>query len=239
MDAHAALAAAATLVAFAFGLSTLERWLDRRAPHHGAWTTALFLFAAASGALWGGAAFGWDEAWFRRFYLFGAIVNVPYLALGTVLLAGGVRARRWAPPVVHAFALFSTGVMTVAPLTSSLPPEGLPQGSDVLGPLPRVLAVVGSSVGATVVVAGAAWSVARLRRRPGTRRLAAANAVIATGTLVLGAGGLFNSVLDEMDAFAVSLVAGVTLLFAGFLLTNPVRPPLRLAQDLAPEQRSG
>ncbi|MCA1692898.1 MAG: hypothetical protein LC733_12135, partial [Actinobacteria bacterium] len=42
--------------------------------------------------------------------------------------------------------------------------------------------------------------------------------LIALGTLVLGTGGLFNSVLDEMEAFAVTLVVGITLIFAGFLL---------------------
>src|SRR3954447_15543176 len=115
MSLHLALAAAATLLALAFAFCTLERWLDRRKPHEAAWTAALFLFAAASTALWAGAAFGWNGLWFRLFYLFGAIVNVPYLALGTVyLLADGRVAQRVAIGV-HAFALFSAGVLVVAP----------------------------------------------------------------------------------------------------------------------------
>ena len=89
MNGDLALAAAATLVAFAFALSTLERWLDRRKPHEAAWTVALFLFAGASAALWGGAAFGWNGLWFRLFFLLGAVINVPYLALGTVYLLFG------------------------------------------------------------------------------------------------------------------------------------------------------
>jgi hypothetical protein len=228
MNAHLALAAAAALIALAFGLSTFERWLDRRKPHEAAWTSALLLFAAASVALWGGVAFGWNGVWFRLFYLFGAIVNVPYLALGTVLLLGGRRARQWGPPIVHAFAFFAAGVVAAAPFDGPVPRTTLPQGSDVFGPLPRVLAAVGSGFAATVIVGGAVWSAARLVRRTATRRLALANTLIAAGTVVLGAGGLLNSVLDEMDGFAVSLVAGVTLLFAGFLLTHPVppRPPM-------------
>jgi hypothetical protein len=49
--------------------------------------------------------------------------------------------------------------------------------------------------------------------------------VIALGTLVLGASGLLNSVLGQMEGFAVTLTVGITLLFAGFLATNarPVR----------------
>ena len=40
------------------------------------------------------------------------------------------------------------------------------------------------------------------------------------GTLVLSAGGLLNSVVDEMDGFAISLVVGISIIFVGFLLTN-------------------
>lgn len=228
MNLHLALAASAAIISFAFALSTLERWLDRRRPHEAAWTAALFLFTAAAVALLAGVAMGWNALSFRCFYLFGAIVNVPYLGLGTVWLLGEARWGRPATAVVHAFALFAAGVLTVAPLTGPIPADRLPQGSDVFGPLPRVLAAVGSALPATVIVVGAVWSAARLARRRSTRRIALANVLIAAGTLVLGAGGVLNSVMDEMDGFAVSLVAGIVLLFAGFLLTNePRRATLR------------
>ncbi len=71
-------------------------------------------------------------------------------------------------------------------------------------------------------------------RRPATAipagRLAAANLLIAAGTLVLSAGGLLNSVVDEMNAFAISLVVGIAVIFAGFLLTMagaPTTPDIR------------
>ena len=231
MSTHLALAAAATLLALAFGLCTLERWLERRKPHEAAWTAALFLFAAASTALWAGAAFGWNGLWFRLFYLFGAIVNVPYLALGTVYLLADRRVAHRVAVGVHAFAAFSAGVLAVAPLTSPIRPATLPQGSDVFGALPRILAAAGSGVAALVIVAGAAWSAVRLARRRSTRRLAFANALIAAGTVILGAGGILNSVLDEMDGFAVSLVAGISVIFAGFLLTNaPRRQTMRVVE---------
>ncbi|MEY2420099.1 MAG: hypothetical protein QOI95_166 [Acidimicrobiaceae bacterium] len=231
MSTHLALAAAATLLALAFALCTLERWLDRRKPHEAAWTVALFLFAAASTALWAGAAFGWNELWFRLFYLFGAIVNVPYLALGTVYLLADRRIAQRVAIGVHAFTMFSAGVVAVAPFTAPVGGSTLPQGSDVFGAAPRVLAAAGSGVAALVIVAGAVWSAVRLARRRSTRRLALANALIAVGTVILGAGGILNSVLDEMDGFAVSLVAGITVIFAGFLLTNaPQRTTMRVVE---------
>jgi hypothetical protein len=113
-------------------------------------------------------------------------------------------------------------------MRAEVPAHRLPQGSEVFGPLPRILAAVASAGGALVVLGGAVWSAWRLRAgagrtRPGGGRLALANGLIALGTLVLGASGLLNSVLGEMEGFAVTLTAGITILFLGFLVTNPRR----------------
>ena len=52
------------------------------------------------------------------------------------------------------------------------------------------------------------------------------NALIAVGTLILGASGLLNGRLGASKAFAVTLTIGVTVLFAGFLVatSSPRRP---------------
>ncbi len=44
-----------------------------------------------------------------------------------------------------------------------------------------------------------------------------------------------NSVLDEMEAFAATLLVGIALLFAGFLVATTARPPRPVA---APGQAS-
>lgn len=213
---HTALATAASLVALAFSLSTFERWLARRRPHELAWSVALGMFSLASGALAAGAALGWTGPTFRLFYLFGAIANVPFLALGTVYLLGRRRTADVCAVAVVVLFAFAAGVVAVAPFTAPLPRTELARGSEVFGPLPRILAASASGVGAVVVIAGAVWSAARVR----TARMVVANSLIALGTVVTGASGLLNSVLDEMDGFAVTLVAGITLLFAGFLVAT-------------------
>ena len=231
---ESALAAAATLVAVAFAMSTFERWLARKQRHELAWTFALGMFAAGAAFLWIGASTGWTLPVFRGFYLFGAIVNVPVLAAGTVYLLAGKRAGdRWAASVALA-AAFAAGVMLVAPAHPIVDAHHLPQGSDVFGVLPRVMAAVGSAGGALVVLAGAVWSAWRYRRG----RMLWSNALIATGTLVLGASGLLNSVLGEMEAFAVTLLAGVVLLYSGFLvaITTPRPQALPAGPVEAPSQ---
>lgn len=234
-----ALAAATTLLSLAFALSTLERWADRRRPHHLAWTVSLVLFAGASAAQWAGAAMGWGPISFRLFYLLGPILSVPFLALGTIyLLAERQRADRWAA-IISLLGAFGAGVVLVAPLSGAIDPGRLPQGSDVFGAAPRMLAAIASGAGATVLIGGAAVSIVRLVRRRGSGRLVAANALIALGTLALSAAGLLNSVVDEMVAFSIAHVVGITLVFAGFLATNaPRTAALRAVRPPASAQRS-
>lgn len=228
-----ALAATATLVSLAFAGATFERWLVRRRPHEAAWTVSLVFFAAGSAALWLATSRGWDAVSFRAFYLFGGVLNVPFLALGTVYL---LAARRVADRVAVGLGLaaaFAAGVVAVAPLTAPVDASSFPAGKEHFGVLPRVFAGVGSGVAALVLVVGALWSAARLvrgRSRPGrpstvpAGRLAAANLLIALGTLIISAKTLFEGLGDEETAFAAALATGIVVLFVGFLLTGTSRP---------------
>ena len=228
----AALAAAATVVALAFTLLLFERWRARRRRHEAAWTVSLALFTVASGALWVGAAAGWSAATFRVFFLFGAVLNVPWLALGTVELLAG---ERWGRPTrawLVAFSAFAAGIMLETPLKAQVPAHDLPQGRQLFGVLPRVLAAVCSGGAALVVIGGALWSAWRLwrgRSRTSTaapvpvavmRGLAGGNVLIALGTLVLSASGTLNGRLGAEKAFAVTLTVGIVVLFAGFLVAT-------------------
>ncbi len=235
---NAALAASATLVAVAFSLSTLDRWLRRRRPHELAWSISLALFAVGSLALWWAEATGWSLGSFRVFYLAGAVLNVPWLALGTVyLLAGdrvGNRVRWW---LVFLSGL-TVGIVLFAPTKTGVSGNELPTGKDVFGVAPRVLAAVGSGVAALVIIAGALWSAWRVWRgrvpslgaartvaAPG--RLALGNVVIAVGTLVLSASGSLAGRLGKDRAFAVTLLLGIAALFVGFLVASARPAPQR------------
>lgn len=209
-------AASAAVIALAFATLTFKRWIAKRRRHELAWSVSLAMFAFASAVMAVGSAGKWNGIEFRLFFLFGAILNVPFLALGTAYLLGGERrGDRWAI-VVALWSAFSVGVLVAAPLTHSLPPHRLAQGSAVFGLLPQVLAAVGSGVGALVVIAGAVWS--GIHRRGG--RMLAANVLIAVGTTLSGMSGLLNSVLDQMTGFAVMLALGVSVIFAGFLVAT-------------------
>ena len=249
MTLNAALAAAATLVACAFAISTGDRWLQRRRPHDGAWTVSLLFFALGSAALWWAQARGWSLASFRVFFLMGAILNVPWLALGSIYLLFGRRVGDTTRSWLIGLSGAAVGVVLIAPTKiSDLAADELPKGRDVFGVAPRVFAAVGSGVAALVIFVGAIWSLWRVlrRRRPAvgahqrdivdSRRTAGGNALIALGTIVLSLSGTFAGRLGESRAFSVTLLVGVVVLFAGFLVasTRPSQSPTQqLARDIA------
>src|SRR5579863_8775798 len=156
-----AVSVGATLVALAFALSTFERWLVRHRRHELVRSGALALFVVAAAALATGAGLGWTGSVFRVFYLFGAILDVPFLALGTVYLLWGARVGDRVALTLGLLGAFAVGVVVTAPFTHPLPRHTLVQGSHVFGVLPRVLAGVGSAGGAAFIVGGAVWSMVR------------------------------------------------------------------------------
>ncbi|HTL87577.1 MAG TPA: hypothetical protein VL856_20505 [Acidimicrobiia bacterium] len=219
----AGLAFLATAIATVFAQATGVRWSRTRAPHQGAWTFALALFALASAALATGAATGWDEGTFRVFYLLGAVLNVPWLALGTIYLLFGVGLGKRVKAGLLVFTGFAAGVILAAPIHGTIDPTGnIPVGKDHFGALPRVLAGAGSGLGALVVFVGAVWSAVRFsrNRRPGSGALAGGNALIALGVLILSSGGLLEGVVAHDEAFVISLAVGISVIYAGFVVAS-------------------
>src|SRR5260370_35950674 len=120
----AGLAFLATAVATLFAQATAVRYSRSKAPYQGAWTFALALFALASAALATAASTGWDPGTFRAFYLLGAVLNVPWLALGTIYLLGGRRISDRVRTGLVWFTGISIGVLLAAPIHGAILREG-------------------------------------------------------------------------------------------------------------------
>jgi hypothetical protein len=213
--------AGAGAVSAVFAVLVGVQWLRRKRPHHAAWATALLMFAVASGAAAAGMVAGWNSTWFRTYYLFGAIINVIFLAAGTVYLLGPRLVGHIFAVLCVIAAIFAAGVVISAPLeASALSTGGIPAGSDVWGSpsLPRDLSRYYSYGGFAIVVAGALWSAWSLARHKdeSLRPLVSGNVLIAGGTtLVAVAGGLAR--YGQGVPFSIALLSGVTVMFIGFL----------------------
>jgi hypothetical protein len=209
----------AAVVSGVFAVQVARQWVDRRRPNLLAWSIALAMFALASFAPAVGMLGEWTPAWFRIYYLFGAIVNVPVLGLGTIYLLGSRRLGHVSAVVVTIASLVATVAVWQAHIDARLlDTGGIPRGSDVVSEGIRLLARLYSFAGSLVVLGGALWSAARLWRqnRPELRSLAIANGLIAAGTFVVAVGSGF-AVYGRGLPFALGLFVGVCLMFWGFL----------------------
>ena len=223
---------AAALVALAFGVHLLVRSGRRGAWHEAVWGVAMLMFSVATGALVLGVADGWSSAEFRAYWLFGAILNVPYLALGEVYLL--VR-RRWVGHVLLAILLGATAwagaEVRSAPLdTSVLRAEEFFAGREVLGEdaPARTLAFLYSYTGTAVLVLGILWSSTRMRGRPELRGPFYGTLLIAFGALIVAGGAAFAAA-GSFAGFSLTLVVGISVMYWGFLTAtrSAVRPAAR------------
>jgi hypothetical protein len=220
------LAAAAAATASAFCGVLVASHLRRPRPHAAVWSVAMGMYALATWALAWGLAGGWSGATFRVFFLFGAILNVMFLALGAVYLVAGPRTGAVLLIAFSAFGAGASAVTLTAPFASDLPRGGVPAGSEVFAGLgeglasPRLWAVVGNSVGTALLVGFALATVARTGRR--NRDMAVGNALIVGGAVAPALGGSMTG-LGRGGTLTVSLLVGAALLWAGYAIAGGAR----------------
>src|SRR5919204_6838062 len=122
----------ASVVAAAFAVLLGIQYASRRRPYQGLWTLALLMFAAASFAVFLGGLGGWSSGDYQVFWLFGAVLNVPYLAAGELLL---LFRRRSLLNVMLLALLFGTAFavarVRTAHIVGSALGSDLPSGADV------------------------------------------------------------------------------------------------------------
>jgi hypothetical protein len=200
---EALLAFAAALLSLRLAGLLAGRWRARRERHLLAWSAGLAAYALGAGAIAAGAAGGWNEAWFRAYYLFGGLLTAALLGAGSLLLAG----VRVAGPVALVYAGLAVGVAVAAPLESPVSGSSIPEAQEHLALFPaRILAILGNVAGSLALIG---VGLAGLRRRPlGNALLLAGFAVAAAGSALAGLGAA------ETAAF---VAAGAALLYAGIV----------------------
>jgi hypothetical protein len=205
------------IVATAFAGVVLRQYGAHRRTYQLMWTTGFAMFAIAAFSGYLARSGGTTETEYRFFYLFGAILNVAWLALGTLYL---LAPRRWADISLGAVALLSLAAayaVVAAPVDLTAAADsgrGFPNGS-----LARILAGVGSGVGSIVLVGGALWSAWVFLRRRHNGRRAIANVVIAVGVLIVAAGGT-ATFTGAAGVLELANLVGLSVMFAGFLLIS-------------------
>jgi hypothetical protein len=201
-----------------------------------AWGIALAMYAVASMAVAAGVSGGWDPTLFRLYWLFGALLNVPWLALGSVAL---LNLR----PVTVATLLAVVagtvwGIARVAAATireAALLGSQIPTGKSVFCDTSagvirncdpaRALAITYSTPAWIVVILIALASAARRGGRRPTPERVRASWLVAIGVTIVAVGSTALVRIGRGSAFSVTLALGVLVMFGGFMLASRAGSP--------------
>ena len=193
---------AAALVALIFAVRLGRRFAQTRRIYLAMWCGALLMYAIASAAV----------------------------AAGEVHLLGRNAVLDLAVWVVLAFVFaYTIAVTRGAPMHAAALAERLPSGKEVFGDgsvafsLPQLISIPSY----LILVAGAAWSAWRMRGRPELRNRFIGTLLVAAGATITAAAGSAFAALGNLPAFSIALLAGVAVMFAGFLRATESRPSER------------
>ena len=224
------LAASAAVVATVATLDLTRDLRRRPRPHLSAYTTGMAMFTVGVWALFIGQVWGWSGFSYRTFFLFGAVLNIPFLAVGSVFLSVGRRVGHIMVVGLFGFSAMAITLVSVTPFARSLPDGGIP--SDIFATIaeagfgPRLLAAIAGGMGTLVLITAALWGAIRFRKS--NPRRAVANLVITAGVLAAATGGTLLGFLNESSGFSVSLLAAAALIWWGYRLArsdaNPKAP---------------
>jgi len=219
-------AAIAAVIGGAFGLAVLNQYRSRRKPYQLIWGAALIMFGIAALCEAIGLASGWSAADYKAYYLFGALLNVGWLAVGEVYL---LEPGRWARGAVIVMAII-TVVSVIRVLIATADPTYLhaqfPDDRKTLD-VPAVLPAVTNSLASVVLILGAGWSAWKAYRRTAPSGLVTGTVVIAAGAFVV-AGFHGGAVVGHAPALRpISEAVGIAIMFAGYLVLEAERPALR------------
>jgi hypothetical protein len=210
----------AAVVAAVFAGLVGRRYVARRQPYQLAWALALAMYAAASLAVVLGATGGWTTDEFRIYWALGAVLNVPFLAGGEVMLLTRNRTMHAAVWIVLVFlTAYTIAVLRNASFDAAALAEDLPSGKHVFGDgtaahrLPQLISIPSY----LVLLGGALWSAWRMRGRPELRDRFVGTLLIGLGATVIAGFGSAFAALGHLAPFSVALAAGIGVMFLGFL----------------------
>ena len=220
----------AALVSGIFAIQLFAQYARRKRLPQLAWAVAMTMYAIASLAVAAGVSGGWDPTLFRLYWLFGALLNVPYLALGSVALL----QRKPLVALMLLLVLAATLIAVVAVASASVhlpdhPGRNIPRGSRAWGEdafvakLATYLSIPAYLIVVLIAFASGRGGKLPLSRIRGNWLIAAGATVVAVGSSVARYG--------RGSVFSVFLAAGVIVMFVGFRLASHAPRPSPATND--------
>ncbi len=205
----------AAVVGGAFAAVVGRQYLSRRRPHQAIWALALAMFALASLFESAGQTFGWSDATYKGYYLFGGLLNVGWLGIGSLLLLTSPGVGRAAVIAMAAISVIGLVAVLVAHTDSVLLKAQVPARGAI--DVPAALPILTNVGGSLLLIGGAAWSAWKAARAGAPRNRVLGLALIAAGAFVVAGGHSFAQSRGVYVAQPLSEAVGIVAMFAGYV----------------------
>lgn len=211
----------AAIVGGAFAVVVGRQYLKRRKPYQAVWALALAMFGIAALFETAGQAAGWSDATYKGYYLFGGLLNVGWLGVGSLLVLAPRRVTWAAVIVMAAISLISVVAVLLSHtdpvlLRAQVPARG---AIDVPGFMPLVTNIGGS----LLLIGGAAWSAWKSARAGAPRNRVLGLAVLAAGAFIVAGGHSYAQSRGVYIAQPLSEAAGIVAMFGGYMIVEAGR----------------
>ena len=212
----------AALAGAGFAATVLNQFRSRRRPYQAAWAAALAMFAAGAAFETVGIAAGWTALTYKSYYLFGAVLNVGWLGVGTLYLLAPRRVGHIAAAVMGLISVAALAGVLAAPTDAGLLQARVPGRGAIGAPAP-IFALVSNLPGSVILIGGAAWSAwqAFRRKAPGSRVLG--TALIAAGAFIVAGGHSYAQLSGFYVIQPAAEAAGILIMFGGYLAVESRR----------------
>ena len=210
-----------TIVAFVCGVTVLDQYFARRKPFQLLWAIGFFMYGISTLAEFYTEIYGLHDIIFRLWFFMGAICVAPYLGQGTVYLLLRRRTAHILMVILVILSIYGVVRLFSAHIdfgTATRLTDKIVVPTDV-----GILTGLVSVYGTIALVGGAlysAWIFGRKRILP---YRVVSNVLIALGALLPAIGGSLLKLGTAHGAtFYILELAGVIIIFIGFLRTNEV-----------------
>jgi hypothetical protein len=196
------------------------------------WAIAFLAFTVAAASDAAGRAIEWTTWLARTYYSTGPALVVMYLAIGELYLLIPKKMAKFGVGATLGLTAFWIAMVASAPIDHTrLAADGweaIERGTTM-----TLITVLINSIGTTIIVGGTGYSVWNFWRKGIMRNRMIGCALIALGTIAVGAGGTLTR-LGHYEYLYIAMSVGVAMIFAGVLQTR--RPEPGMASSVATMQ---
>jgi hypothetical protein len=209
------------VVSLVFAIAVLDQFFARRRPYQLLWAIGLFMYSLSTFTEFWWNVYGHVDVLYRLWYLIGAILVAAYLGQGTLYLLMRRRRAHVIMAVLGAASIYAI----VRVFTADIDISGLTKLTGV-GVMPTdiraIVTPVFNTFGTLALAGGAVYSAYVFWRKRILPHRVIANILIAVGALLPAAGGIHIISSGSLNIFFILELAGVIIMFIGFLRTREV-----------------